>query len=443
MTVQMTSRAPAPAPARPSPAIDSAPPVTPNLPRDERAVERRVGANTIETLLFRGISTPLALVLVVVQSRFLQPSGRGTFVLVILSVTVLARLFGQLGYAVTSRMHQRGVELRQLVHRALGLALLLAASGAAALIVWGHFTRGVGYEIAAIASCALGPTIVWQCISGILLGLGQVRLWNWIQLLPPLLTLLGIVLLVVVLDLGVKGAVIAWAAAHVLTAFFALVATQAVWRPFSLEGILDLLGLTLARLALVMGAVQVVNLISYRVELYVLDRYHGIHDVGIYSVSVQTAETVWLVAGAIATSVTAPALEEDDRAAARLIGRSALRALLFTAALAVALGAVAPWLIPALLGDAFRGAAKPLALLLPGTAAYAPVTILVVYLSVRRAQPHLSLVVAVAGMMVTLAGAIALVPAHGASGAAIASTVGYTVAAALAWLFFARLARSP
>jgi hypothetical protein len=65
------------------------------------------------------------------------------------------------------------------------------------LVLWGHFTRGVGSEIAAIAACALGPTIVWQCISGILLGLGEVRLWNWIQLLPPLLTLLGIVLLVV------------------------------------------------------------------------------------------------------------------------------------------------------------------------------------------------------------------------------------------------------
>jgi O-antigen/teichoic acid export membrane protein len=364
------------------------------------------------------------------------------FVLVVLSVTILSRLFGQLGYAVTSRMRQRGMELRQLVHRALGLAVVLAVTGAAAIIAWGHFTRGVGTVVAIVAACALGPNIVWQCISGILLGLGRNRLWNWIQLLPPLLTLLGMLLLVVAFDFGVRGAVIAWTASHVLTAAFALVMTAGDWRPFSLVGILDLLGRTLARLAIVMGAVQVVSLISYRVELYVLDRYHGIRAVGVYSISEQTAEMIWLISGAIATSVTAAALQEEEGAAARLIARAAVRGLLLTAGLAVVVGVAAPWLIPALLGGAFRDAARPLALLLPGTVAYAPVTILVVYLSVRRAQPHLSLGVAVAGMVVTLAAAIVLVPDHGASGAAVASTIGYAVGGVLAWLFFARLTRS-
>ena len=76
---------------RAAPANDIAPPVTPNLVRaDEVATARKAGANAIETLVFRGLSTPLALVLVVVQSRFLHPEGRGAFVLAVLTLVIFA-----------------------------------------------------------------------------------------------------------------------------------------------------------------------------------------------------------------------------------------------------------------------------------------------------------------------------------------------------------------
>ncbi|HLB19873.1 MAG TPA: polysaccharide biosynthesis C-terminal domain-containing protein, partial [Gaiellaceae bacterium] len=147
------------------------------------------------------------------------------------------------------------------------------------------------------------------------------------------------------------------------------------------------------------------------------------------------------VAGAIAASLTAAVLQENEQQAASLIARSALRSLIYTAAIAVVVGAAAPFLIPALLGHSFSGAARPLAFLLPGIVVYAPVTILVVYLSVRRGQPRLSLAVSIVGMIVTLAAALALIPRHGATGAAIASSLGYLAGAALAWTFLARLAR--
>lgn len=423
-----------------SPAIDSAPPVAPNLARAPEV--RAIHANFVETLAFKGISTPLALVLVVLQSRFLHTSGRGTFVLVVLSVTILARLLGQLGYAVTNRMRQRGLELRRLVQAAFAVGLVLGVAGMAAIIGWATFTRGVGVAVAAIAACALVPTVVWQCISGVLLGLGRVRLWNVIQTLPPVLTAVGMLVLVVGLHGGIRGAILAWTLAHVVTALFALIAARDVWLPLSLPQLLDSFNLALARLALTMGAVQVVNLISYRIELFVLDRYGGISRVGVYSIAVQTGEMLWLVAGATAAAVTAPCLREDEQQAAALITRSALKSLAYTAIIAVAVGAAAPFLIPALLGHPFAAAARPLAFLLPGIVAYAPVTILVVYLSVRRGKPRLSLIVSVVGMIVTLAAALVLIPRHGASGAALASTLGYLAGATLAWTFLTQLART-
>jgi hypothetical protein len=70
---------------------------------------------------------------------------------------------------------------------------------------------------------------------------------------------------------------------------------------------------------------------------------------------------------------------------------------------------------------------------------YAPVTILVLYLSVRCERPTLSLYAAVAAGAVTLGAAFALVPSHGASGAAFASSIGYAVGTATAYAAFVRL----
>jgi O-antigen/teichoic acid export membrane protein len=246
--------------------------------------------------------------------------------------------------------------------------------------------------------------------------------------------------LVVWLDGGVRAAVTAWTVAHVLTALVAILATRDVWHPPGVPPLLDEHARTLARLALVMGAVQVVNLISYRAELYVLERFDGLDAVGIYSIAMQAAEALWLIPAAVATAVTGPAVHETEPAAVRLIRGAALRGLAYTAAAAAAVAAAGPFVIPLLFGEAFSDAALPLALLLPGVVLYGPVTILVVYLSVRRGRPRLSLAVSITAVVVTIAAALALIPPYGSAGAAVASSIGYVAGAALAWLSFLRLA---
>lgn len=425
--------------ARPSSAVDLSPPVAPNLPRRRVPGAREVGRNTVETLLFRGLSTPIALLLVVLQSRFLEPSGRGAFVLAVLGVTIFSRLLGQLGVAVTNRMADPDVDLRRLVHRALALGVVLGAAGSTIVFLVGASSDDLGPRVALLAALALVPNVLWQTVSGVLLGLARVRLWNYIQILPPVLTVVGMVAFVVVADWGVPGAVGAWAAANGVTAVVALAATHHAWRPADIPNVVDPVSRALAAFAITMGAVQVVNLISYRVELFILRRFEELSDVGIYSIAMQAAEAMWLVAGALATAVTAPAVHETEGRARKLIARSATRALLLTAAVAVVVGVAAPVLIPLLFGEDFSDSVRPLWVLLPGIVAYAPVTVLVVYLSVRRGRPRLSLAVSVMAMVVTTAAALAFIPPWGATGAALASTLGYAAGGGLAWIFFRRL----
>jgi O-antigen/teichoic acid export membrane protein len=374
----------------------------------------------------------------VIQGRFLEPTGRGSFVLVVLSVTILARLLGQLGVAVTSRAREE--EVHPLVQRALALAVLLGAAGVALIVVGGAAVDAIGVRLAAIAAPALIPNIVSACISGVLLVHARIRLWNYVQALPPLLTLIGMLIVVVGLGHGVDGAVAVWTAAYFATAMFALAATRDLWLPLRLPRILDRRGRDIAGLALLLGGVQIVNLIGYRVELFVLDHYKGVAAVGVYSIAMQAAEAMWLVPAAVATAVTGPAVHETPDRAARLIRNACGRGLLYTIAIAIAVGALAPFLIPLLFGDDFRGAVRPLALLLPGVVAYAPVSILVVYLSVRCGRPRLSLLVSIVGLVATTAMSFVLIPPYGASGAALASAIGYVAGGLAAWISFVQLA---
>jgi O-antigen/teichoic acid export membrane protein len=123
-----------------------------------------------------------------------------------------------------------------------------------------------------------------------------------------------------------------------------------------------------------------------------------------------------------------------------LVRRSLGKSLLYTVAGGAVIAASAPFVIRFALGDEFRGAAKPLLLLLPGAVAYAPVQILVVYLSVRRGRPRLSLAAGVVAMLVTVALSFPLIEAYGPSGAAAASATGYGCGALVAWVLFRRLA---
>jgi O-antigen/teichoic acid export membrane protein len=300
---------------RPEPAVDAAPPVAPNLVRPpEIPGARRVGRNTLEILLFRGLSTPLALGLVVLQSRFLEPSGRGAYVLAVLSVTILSRLLGQLGVAVTNRLREEAADTRPLVHRALGVGVLGGLVGVVLVTAFGVYAAEIGASLAFLAALALVPNVVWQTMSGVLLGVARIRLWNYVQLGSPVLTAAGMLVFVVALDGGVRAAVAAWVLANVLTAGFALAATRDLWLPVTAPRLLDPTTRLLVRLALAMGIVQVLNLVSYRIELFILERYDGIADVGIYSIAMQAAEGLWLISAAVAQAVTAPAVHESDSA---------------------------------------------------------------------------------------------------------------------------------
>src|SRR5258705_11633991 len=84
------------------------PPVNPELVRaPEVPGAKKLGSNVFEILVFRGLSTPLALLLVVLQGRVLQPRGPRRVVLVGLTLSPFSPLLSPVAVAVANHICQR------------------------------------------------------------------------------------------------------------------------------------------------------------------------------------------------------------------------------------------------------------------------------------------------------------------------------------------------
>jgi O-antigen/teichoic acid export membrane protein len=397
--------------------------------------------NTLEVLVFRALSTPLSFLLVVLQSHLLHASGRGTIVLAILTVTLFSRVLGDLGTAATNAIGEGDADVGEVTAQSLRVSLAFGIAASVVVVAVGRLASDIGLDLAIIAALALAPSIVTRTLSGILLGLARVRLWNYLQATPPVVQIAAFIVLVYQpLHLGLRGAIIAYTLGHAAAATIGIVATAPIWWRWLMTRRPRGSGRELLSLALAMGVANVVTLLSYRIELFILNQKVSKVEVGIYTNSVTVAESLWLVTTAFATAVWAPAIHESEERASALIVRSALKALLFITAAAGAVAVLVPFVVPRLFGDEFSDSVGPTLLLVPGIVLYGPVAILTIYLSVRKERAILAMTGPVVSLVLTALLAFLLIPHHGANGAAIASSIGYVVSALVVWGIFVYVA---
>lgn len=423
-----------------------------------------VKRNTVEALIFRALSTPLAAGLTILQARVLGADGVGTYALAVLTVLLFSRLLQELGNAATREIGETGDRVGPVTALALRLGLVFAPLGIVGAVVLMRTPSLVGSKadvdlgLAVLAAVALAPTTIRQTMSGILVGLSRIRLWSYLQIAPQILSFLlffvfvgvngGFTLPVVdedvsirieIFELGVEGAILSWTLGHTITAAIALIATRRIWLPHVLTRLPRGTTSRLIKLALAMGAVNVIVYVNYRIEFLFLER-EGASDVGNYRTATTVAEMLWIITTAIATASWATVLHErEDRAAATVL-RAALKGLLYVGGGAIALAYLAPKVLPAIYGPDFEPAVSAVRWLLPGILAYGPVSVLSIYVSVRHRRPHLALVGPVLSIIVTIGLAYWLIPSRGIDGAAMASSAGYIVSAVAAWVMFIRLA---
>lgn len=399
----------------------------------------RLARDSLINLASRLAAVALGLALTLYTAR-LGPASQGAFALFVAVEAVLLALVSGFGVAIARQLSHHREHPRDLVGATvlacLGLGLV-AGSG-----LWA-------------ASRIAGPayvTLVWLAwaapvmflpgnLSGLWLGRSRMTGLTVLMLAPPVLTLAGIGLSHVVgLGASLAAVLASWAFARLVVGLGAATAAgQGGWvGPLRAAPLRPHL-----RFVAVIGLTNLVSLLNYRVDLFLVEHFLDLSATGVYSIAVAVAELLWLVSSAVTTAAYARIGQPDREAAIALTLRAMQGSVLLLLVLSPVLWGAAWWLVPPLLGEAYRPAMPALAILLPGVALYGAASALSAWFTNHAGRPQVPAALAALSLAVNLGVSWVAIPRLGLVGGAWATTLSYGLTMGVAALWFARAAGVP
>lgn len=361
----------------------------------------------------------------IIIARYLGPSDRGLLAVIQVVATISVSLAG-LGLPVASQY--QAARNPRLTGTLIGNCLVVAA-------VLGVVALAVGAVLASNASSLMSDppdTTVWflatlivpltlvdYLSSGLLAAHRRFARQTVLITLGRVATVIVAVLLVVLGDTGLAGALVATMSAQLVMVVggLALLARGGIGLSRSLLAASYRYGIR----SEIGSLLQVVNA---RIDLLVLSAFASRSVVGTYAIAQIVAEVVSVVPNAISTAVM-PVLsagDGDDRTSAgalRLTGTGSLLGV-------VGVGIGGPVLILVAYGDQYRAAVVPMLVLLPGIW-FLSMARVGGWMLRARGRPGLGSSITAAEIVVMISLDLLLIPLFGATGAAVASTVAYTV----------------
>ena len=342
-------------------------------------------------------------------------------------------------YYASRRDADRGAILGNSLVVAGGLALVFVpffAVFADQLARWlSHGEDAAAWSLAGIVVVVM--FLDW-CIHNQLIGKLQFGRLNLLLVAAQLTSLLAIVVFVHSAGWGVIGGLLAVISSAVVMIVGSLIAVGRL-RP-SVD--FDLMRRLFAYGSRV-SVGWVFQLVNFRVDVFILQAFVSLKDVGVYVVAVLVAELALTAGAALSTSVGAlVANYEGERRQSETIASSMRHGIILTAATVGGLAVVGGFAIPILFGPEFSAAVTPMYILLPGMFFLGCGQ--VVAGNLRGAgRPGVSSLLAGLAVVVTLALDFLLIPRHGIDGAALASTIAYTVLGLAGLIALSRVTKLP
>lgn len=382
----------------------------------------------------------LSLANVLLVARVLGPEGRGG-VAFLTTIGVLTSSLATLGVEqANANLAGRQRELRRpLATNSLLLAAALGAAAAlvvvAVVVVAPGVVGSTDRRLLALVLASV-PLLVAKIYFDYLVraeyGHGTANL-AW--LLEPVVNVAGNGALALAGELSVARAVGVWLAGQALAA---VVLAMHLVRRGEGFGAADL---RLASRQLGFGvrthAGRVMTLGNYRLDQWFVGAIAGNRELGLYSVAVAWAETLFFLPTAL-TLAQRPDLVRASRAeAGRQAAVAARVSLLLTLPATVALVVLAPFLVETVFGPEFAGATDDLRVLAWGALGIVVLKLLGTALTAQGMPLRATAGVGVA-FLATVVLDVVLVPAYGGLGAAAASTAAYAAGGVATWVLFGR-----
>jgi O-antigen/teichoic acid export membrane protein len=406
---------------------------------DESVLARAVGLNVAG----QAGGFAIAFFSSILLARVLGPSDRGLLAVMIVITTVALALAGAgLQVAMQYYAGRREVSQRALLGNTLAYGAVLAAVFLPVFFLLrgplaDAFTHGRGGLVWALAAILVPLTFLDYSTAGQLCGRLEFGLWNVLLIASRLTTLACVVVLVAALGLGVAGGVLATAAGSVVVIAVAVVHLLREGRPR--------IDLGLFRASLRYGSKAQVGsffqFLNFRLDLLMLSLFVPLAGVGHYAVAQTLAELTAYVGIAFQISVLPILARADGAERGAATSTAAVRHHGVVALGLIALNAIfAPLVLLLGYGQDYRPALVPLLILLPGMWFMGTGSLVVGDLR-GRGRPGVASTVKGAAALVTICLDLLLIPPFGVIGAAVASTLAYTVFGMLGLAVLSRVGR--
>jgi O-antigen/teichoic acid export membrane protein len=380
-------------------------------------------------------------------SRTLGPAGKGVVTLGVLIPTILGLLLS--GGLPTSNVYFASggrSSVESLVGHSVVIAIAagcfggVVAGGLLAAGVPEAIQTGVPTSVIVAGLVLLPASVLSACLTSILQGLRRIVAANALQAAQFAVTLVLSVVMIGVFDGGPTAVVISYAVGAVVASAIAICLLpldggmpRPRWeQPESRE---------LLAYGMKGQVGNVLQFFNYRLDSLLVNGYLGANSVGVYSVAVALAEMLWNLPNAVGYVIfpksASTSAEDMDRFTPRIFA--------LTAAVSVAGAGVlvlgGRFVIELLFSATFSGAYRPMVVLLPGVVLLGAAKVLTNDLA-GRGYPHYNSINAAAALVITIALDVALIPHHGLAGAAVASSIAYTVVFALSCVMYTYVARA-
>lgn len=377
----------------------------------------------------------------VIVARWLGPEGLGS--LAVLNTTiVLALAIGNLG--LTSANTYLIAKDRQTLAPVWANALVFALFGgslvAVAVVALAKFYPalfgGVSTDLILIAALSIPFQFVLALGLNVLLAMDRIRQLNLLDALAPAFALFNAIVVLMILRSNLLVLVSFNTAATVvlsgcmLWAIARMLARQKERAAFRPDGRLfkDAIGYGLRFSIPLMAAVLI-----FRFDLLIVNHFRGAAEAGVYAVASQVANLLTMVPGVIAMLLFPRVASFQDPRGEFAI--QVTRHVSFVMLIMCGAAAAGAFLLPLIYGARFADATIQLLILLPGVCLIGIESVLVQHFTgtgLPVAIPIFWLITLVASLGLNFA----LVPVFGARGAAVTSTISYTLIFVLVAVYF-------
>ncbi len=405
---------------------------------------RQVGS----TFLAQGITLIVTMGTAAITARWLGPEGKGQLAMLVLAPGMLQLLLNlgmsaaNVYYAGSKRLSVGRLTANSMAFSLLGtlagiiVFLLLLAGNVLHVLV-----PGVSSHYLMLGMIALPLGLLTVNLRSVLQGLRHIQTLNILSVVQAVLTLPLVALFVIGLKLGVMGALISSLG---IQAVMLIVTGWCVkgegarfrpeWNPRAIRAVLNY------GLRNYVG--DLLQFCNYRLDAFIVNFFLGPVGVGLYGVSVALAELLWQLPNAASFVIFPKAASSTHEDMNRFTPRVFWIVLGITSLGAVGLAAFGEMAIRFIFSSAFLKAYVPLLALLPGVVLLGAGKVLTNDIA-GRGYPHYNSITAGIALVVTLVLDFVLIPRMGVVGAALASTLSYTLTCFVSIVFYRHISRRP